>query len=164
MARSLNSRCDFKNGFFTCDLPEDAVLLIIKVKTKTVNHTLVEDMEKWTEKFRPWKKPIKDGKQVSQKLPGVLTPLKNDNSITSDSGLCPSPTENEYKPRFFDEPDFLSSDKENIPPTESVTPPSLKNLSLEEEANDNDNEATSWEASVARNLMTTPRASFPYLK
>ena len=64
MARSLNSRCDFKNGFFTCDLPEDAVILILKVKTQTGNHTLVEDTEKWTEKFRPWKKPIKVGKQV----------------------------------------------------------------------------------------------------
>ena len=58
----------------------------------------------------------------------------------------------------------MSSDKENIPPTESVTPPSLKNLSLEEEADNNENEATSWEASVARNLMTTPRASSPYPK
>ena len=53
MARSLNSRCDFDNGFFTCDLPKDAVLLVVKVKTKTGNHTLVEDTEKWTEKFRP---------------------------------------------------------------------------------------------------------------
>ena len=51
MARSLNSRCDFENGFFTCDLPEDAILLILKVKTQTGNHTLVEDMEKQTEKF-----------------------------------------------------------------------------------------------------------------
>ena len=75
-----------------------------------------------------------------------------------------NPTENEYKPRFFDEPDSLSSDKENIPPTESVTPPSLKNLSLEDEANDNKNEASSWEASVARNIMMTPRASSPFLK
>ena len=64
MARSLNSQCDFKNGFFTCDLPEDTVLLILKVKTKTGNHTLVEDTEKWTEKFHPWKKPTKDRKQV----------------------------------------------------------------------------------------------------
>ena len=93
-----------------------------------------------------------------------MTPQKNDNSITSDPGPCPSPTEPEYKPRFFDEPDCISSDKENIPLTESVTPPSLKNLSLEEEADDNENEATSWEASVARNLMTTPRASSLYLK
>ena len=34
MAKLLNSQCDFENGFFTCDLPEDAMLLILKVKTK----------------------------------------------------------------------------------------------------------------------------------
>ena len=142
MVRSLNSRCDFKNGFFACDLPEDAVLLILKVKTQTGNQTLVEDTEKQTEMFQPWKKPIKDEKHVPQKLPGVLTPWKNDNSITSDSGPCPSLTEHEYKPRFFDEPDWMSSDKENMPLTESVTPPSLRNLSLEEDADNNENNAT----------------------
>ena len=107
---------------------------------------------------------VKDGKQVPQKLPGVLTPQKNDNSITSDTGLCPSLTEHEYKPRFFDEPELMSSDKENMPPTESVTPPSLRNLSLEEEVDDDNNEATSWEANVARKLITTPRASLPFPK
>ena len=133
MARSLNSRCDFENGFFTCDLPEDAMLLVVKVKTKTGNHTLVEDTEKWTEKFRPWKKPTKDRKTSPRKLPGVLTPRKNDNCMTSDSRPCPSnPTEVEYKPWFFDEPECLSSDKENVPPLKSITTPSLKNLSLEE--------------------------------
>ena len=119
MARSLNSRCDFENGFFTCDLPEDAV------KTQTRNHTLVEDTEKQTEKFQPWKKPTKDRKQVPQKLSGVLTPQKNDNSITSGSGPCPSLREHKYRPRFFDEPDCLSYDKENIPLIETVTSPSV---------------------------------------
>ena len=84
--------------------------------------------------------------------------------MTSDSGPCPSPTEHEYKPKFFDEPDCMSSDKENMPPTESVTPPSLRNLSLEEEVDDNENEATLWEASVVRKLITTPRASLPFPK
>ena len=51
MARSLNLRCDYDNGFFTCNLPEDTIFLIVKVKTKTGNHTSVEDREKWTEKF-----------------------------------------------------------------------------------------------------------------
>ena len=126
---------------------------------------LVEDTEKWTEKFRPWKKPTKDGNSSPKRLPGILTPRKNDNSMTSDSGPCPSSlTETEYKPRFFDEPDCLSSDKENILPAESITPPSLKNLSLKEEINSNGNEATSWEASIARNIVTTPRASSPYPK
>ena len=127
MARLLNSQCDFENGFFTCDLPEDAVLLILKVKTKTGNHTLVEDTEKQTEKFHPWKKPSKDRKQVPQTLPGVLTTKKNDISVTSDSGPCPSPTEHKCKPRYFDKPEWLSSDKENMPPIESITPPSLRN-------------------------------------
>ena len=158
MARSLNSRCGFENGFFTCDLPEDAVLLVVKVKTKTGNHTLVEDTEKWTEKFRPWKKPTKDGKSSPIKLPGVLTPRKNDNSMTSDCGPCPSsPTETKYKPQFFNEPECLSSVKENIPPIESFTPPSLQNLSLEEGMLGNENGASSWEVSVARNIMTTAR-------
>ena len=138
---------------------------MVKVKALTGNHTLVEDTEKQTEKFRPWKKPTKDRKSSPRKLPGILTPRKNDNSMTSDSGPCPSsPKETEYKPRFCDEPVCLRSDKENIPPTETITPPSLKNLSLEEGTNSNENEATSWEANVARNIVTTPRASSPYPK
>ena len=109
MARSLNSRCNFENGFFTCDLPEDAILLVVKNKTKTGGHTLVEDTEGWTERFRPWRKPAGDRKSSPRKLPGVLTSRKNDNSMTSDPGPCPSsPTETEYKPKFFDEPECLS--------------------------------------------------------
>ena len=123
MARSLNSRYNFKNGFFTCDFPEDTIFLVVQIKTKMGNHTLVEDTEKQTEKFRLWKKPTKDRKSSPRRLPGVLTPRKNDNSMTSDSGPCPSSlTETEYKLQFFDDPECLSYDKGNIPPTRSITP------------------------------------------
>ena len=90
---------------------------------------------------------------------------KVDNSVTSNSGPCPSPIEQEYRPKYFDEPDCLSSDKENTSPIESITPRSLKNLSLEEENNENDeHEATSLDANVARNLDLFPRSSSPYPK
>ena len=103
------------------------------------------------------------GRLVPRNFLGYCPPGKNDNSMTSDSGPCPSSlTEMEYKPQFFDEPECLSSDKENIPPIESITPPSLKNLSLEEGMTGNETEATSWEASVAKTITTTPRASSPY--
>ena len=126
---------------------------------------MVEDTEKWTEKFCLWKKPSKEGKQFPRKLPGVLTPKKSDISVTSDSGLCPSPIEHEYRPKYFDEPECLDSDKENMPPIELVTPPSLRNLSLEEENNDdNEQETTSWEASVAWNVDSLPRSSSSYPK
>ena len=163
MARSLNSWCDFENGFFSCNLPEDTVLLILKVKTKTGNHMLVEDTERQTEKFCPWKKPSKEGKQFPRKLPGVLTPKRSDISVTSDSGQCPSPVEHEYRPKYFEEPECIDSDKENMPPIESITLPSLKNLSLEEENDDeNEHEATSWEAHVAQNVELPHRSSSPY--
>ena len=140
------------------------MLLILKVKTKTGNHTLVEDTEKQTEKFHPWKKLSKDRKAFPQKLPGILTLKKVDNSVTSDSGPCPSPIEQEYRPKYFDDPDCLSSDKENMPPIESITPPSLKSLSLEEKNNDDEHEATSWEVNVAQNLDLLPRSSSLYPK
>ena len=49
-----------------------------------------------------------------------------------------------------------------MPPIRLVTAPSLRNLSLEEEINETEHEATSWEANVARNLETLPRSSSPY--
>ena len=126
------------------------MLLILKVKTKLGNHTLVEDTEKRTEKFCPWKRLSKEGKPIPLKLSGILTLSKVINSVTSDSGPCPSLIVQEYMPKYFDVPNYLSSDKENMPPIESITPPSLKNLSLEEENNENDeHESTSWEANVA---------------
>ena len=85
-------------------------------------------------------------------------------AITSDSGPCPAQQNMNINPGSFDEPDWMSSDKENMPLTESVTPPSLRNLSLEEEVDDDNNEATSWEANVVRKLVMTPRASLPFLK
>ena len=51
MARSLKSHCDFKEGFFTCDLPVDTVELVLKVKTKKGKHTLKEDRERRMEKY-----------------------------------------------------------------------------------------------------------------
>ena len=51
-----------------------------------------------------------------------------------------------------------------MPPIESITPSSLGNLSIEEENNETEHKATSWEANVARNLDSLPRSSSPYPK
>ena len=51
-----------------------------------------------------------------------------------------------------------------MPPIESITPPSLKNLSIEEENSEIKHEATSWEANVARKLDSLLRSSSPYPK
>ena len=74
MARLLNLRCDFDNGFFTCNLPEDAVLLVVKVKTKTGNHTLVEDTERRLKNLGHGRNPLKMGRLVPRNFPGYYLP------------------------------------------------------------------------------------------
>ena len=68
MARSLNSRCDFENGFFSCDLPEDAILLIVKVKTKTGNHTPGRGYRKADGEIPPMEEAIQRRETISPKI------------------------------------------------------------------------------------------------
>ena len=127
MARTLNSKCNFTKDFFVCDIPKDAIQLVLKIKTKLGKHTLTGDQERWTEKYRPWEKHTKDNEVSSGRRLTFLSPKKIiDSSITSDSGpWLPTPPEFECIPKIFNDPRNISSDKENAPPTETMTIPAL---------------------------------------
>ena len=120
MARSLNAHCNFKEGFFTCDLPMDVVELVLKVKTRCGKHTLKEDQERRTEMYRPWER-LTDDEETSPRCKLDSASL----SMTSDSGLWLPTPEFEYKPKLFNDPRNTSSDKENMPPLEPIPMPVL---------------------------------------
>ena len=71
------------------------IQLVLKFKTKLGKHTLTEDHERWTEKYRPWERHTKDSEGSSRRRLDSLSPKKvNDSSTTSDSGpWLPTPTE-----------------------------------------------------------------------
>ena len=122
MTRSLNSHCDFKEGFFTCDLPVDMVELVLKVKTRHGKHTLKEDWERRTEKYRPWERWTDKGETGPRHKLDSASP-----SMTSDLGPWLPTPEFKYKPKLFNNPRNASSDKENIPPLEPF-PMSVLNI------------------------------------
>ena len=99
MARSLNSCCDFKQGFFTCNLPIDMIELVLKVKTKHGKHTLKEDREKRTEKYRPWERWTDNNDKSPRHRLDSLSP-----SMTSDSGPWHPTPEFEYKLKLLSDP------------------------------------------------------------
>ena len=74
IARSLNLRCDFYNGFFTWNLPEDTILLVVKVKTKTGNHTLVEDTESGLKNLDHGGNPLKMERLVPENFQEFYLP------------------------------------------------------------------------------------------
>ena len=158
MARSLNSCCNFKQGFFTCEFPVDAVELVLKMKTRCGKHTLKEDQEKRTERYRPWERQT-DYKNASprHKLDSASP------SMTSDSGQWLPTPEFKYKPKLFSDPRDPSSDKKNMPPLEPIPMPVLNIeesdfLDRTKELLERDNK---WEAHVAQQVPL-PRSSSPY--
>ena len=58
MAQSLNSRCDFLDGYFSCNLPVDTVHLVVCIETKCGKYTLKGNKVKRTERYRPWPKGL----------------------------------------------------------------------------------------------------------
>ena len=106
MARTLNSKCDFIEGFFACDIPKDAIQLVLKIKTKWGKHTLMGDHERRTEKYRLWDKNTEKGKVVPNKRVDSFSLRKvHDSGSTSDSGTwITAPSEFEYRPKIFNDP------------------------------------------------------------
>ena len=41
MGKQLKATCDFKYGLLVCQLPEDIIVVELKVKTKLGKHTLI---------------------------------------------------------------------------------------------------------------------------
>ena len=92
--------------------------LVVHTETKCGKHTLKEDKEKRTEKYRPWTKwtDNDDSRWVLE----YLTP-----SISSDSGSWTGSDGFDYKPKLFEDPRNSQSSKQNIPPLEPVPIPVL---------------------------------------
>ena len=158
IGRSLNLYCDFKQGFFTCNLSVAMVELVLKVKTKCGKHTLKEDREKRTEKYRPWERQTEDEDNSPRCRLESISP-----SMTSDSGPWLPTPEFEYKPKLFSDPRNANSVKENMPPLEPIPMPVLNIeesdfLERTEKLLEKDNK---WEAHVAQQIPL-PRSSSPY--
>ena len=113
MPRTLNSKCDFNEGFFTSDIPKDAIQLVLEIKTKLGKHTLTEEHENWAEKYRPWEKHKKYEVRSRRTLDSFSSKKANESGSTSESGPClPTPNEFEYSPKIFNDLMNVSSEKE----------------------------------------------------
>ena len=99
-------------------MPVDTVQLVVHIETKHRKHTLKEDKEKRTKKYRPGTR-----RTDNDDLRWVLESLNP--SISSNSGAW-TPTHGfDYKPKLFEDPRNSQSSKENIPPLEPIPIPVL---------------------------------------
>ena len=52
MAHQLNASCNFNLGYLICDIPDNTVEVVVKIKMTFGKHSLVEDQERRTVKYR----------------------------------------------------------------------------------------------------------------
>ena len=68
MTRSLNTKCDFKNGFFSCDLLVDAIQVSVHVDIKRGKHTVREDRWQRMERYQTSNKHNDDPRQILESM------------------------------------------------------------------------------------------------
>ena len=56
MARHLNATCNFSTGYLICNVSDNAMEVVVKIKMTYGKHTLVEEWEGRMVKYRPWGK------------------------------------------------------------------------------------------------------------
>ena len=132
MERCLNTNCNFDAGFLTSDIPRDTIQVVLKIRTKWGKHTLTEDCEKRTEKYRPWEKHAQCITYDPTKRVEPLSLHKvHDSGSSSDSwAWIQASGDLEFTCKIFKDP---SSDKENTPVTNIQTTLILNDLNITED-------------------------------
>ena len=54
MTRQFNASCNFNTRYLICDIPDNTMELVGKIKTMFGKHILAEDRERRFVKYRPW--------------------------------------------------------------------------------------------------------------
>ena len=126
MARHLNINCDITSDFFVCDIPRDAIQVVLKIRTKWGKHTLTEDCERRTEKCT---QHIKIGPM--KRVEPIFLRNAHDSGSSSDSGSWVQVAGGlEFTPKIFNDPKNTCSDKENNPMNASQIMLTLNDLNI----------------------------------
>ena len=92
MARQLNATCNFNMGYLICDIPDNTIEVVVKIKTMFGKHTLVKDRERRMVKYRLWQKCNQP--HIRMEMAKRVAPLRfrkvrkegTDSGSSSDSG------------------------------------------------------------------------------
>ena len=59
MAKEMNMSCDFLKNQLICELPQHMMDVVLKVRTRTGEHTFREDIYTCTLKYRRWNNELR---------------------------------------------------------------------------------------------------------
>ena len=118
MARQLNVTCNFNTRYLIRDIPENTVEIVVKIKTTFSKHTLMEDQERSTVKYRPWRRQNQPKIRMDTKkrvAPLKVRRMKKDGTelgTFSDSGTWVLEEGLGYLLKVFTDPNYPQTSEE----------------------------------------------------
>ena len=82
MAKEMNVTCDFIEKWLVCELPEQMMDVLLKIRTKTGEHTFREDVYTHTLKYHRWKNQLKPFRSLKRRVANIF---RKRNSLSDDS-------------------------------------------------------------------------------
>ena len=72
MAKEINVTCDFIEKWLVCELPEQMMDVLLKIRTKTGEHTFREDVYTCTLKYHRWNNQLKPFRSLKRKVANIF--------------------------------------------------------------------------------------------
>ena len=82
MAKEMNITCDFIEKQLVCELPEQMMDVLLKIRTKTGEHTFREDVYTHTLKYCRWNNQLKPFRSLKRRVAYIF---RTGNSLSDDS-------------------------------------------------------------------------------
>ena len=82
MAKEMNVTCDFIEKWLVCELPEQTMDVLLKIRTKTGEHTFREDMYTHTLMCCRWKNQLKPFRSLKRRVANIF---RKRNSLSDES-------------------------------------------------------------------------------
>ena len=82
MAKEMNVTCNFLMNQLVCELPEHTKDVMLKVRTKTGEHTFREDVHTQTLKYRRWNNELRPFRSLKRRVANIFCKR---NSFSDDS-------------------------------------------------------------------------------
>ena len=83
MAKEMNVRCNFLQNNLTCVLPEHTMDVLLKVRTRSKEHTFWEDVYTRTLKYRRWNNELRPFHSLKKRVANMF---RKRNSLSDGSG------------------------------------------------------------------------------
>ena len=93
----MNVNCDFLSSHLTCELPEHTMDMMLKVQTRTGEHTFREDVYTHTLKYRRWNNELRPFWSLKRRVMNIFQKWNSlsDNSRRTSTQMIINKVENE---------------------------------------------------------------------